>query len=125
MLGEDQSVCREAVPGEISIAPLSVGVGAAEKLSLALSGGGFRAALFHLGVLRRLNELGVLSRLDHVSSVSGGSIVAAHIALVIQPWPEPGEVVPEHEWDRKVADPLRVFCSRNIRTGVVGATAAN
>jgi NTE family protein len=33
------------------------------RYCLALSGGGYRAALFHLGALRRLNELGVLSRL--------------------------------------------------------------
>ena len=45
--------------------------------ALCLSGGGFRATLFHLGALRRLNETGVLAKLDTVSSVSGGSIMAA------------------------------------------------
>jgi len=44
---------------------------------LALSGGGFRATLFHLGVLRRLHELGLHENIDYISSVSGGSIVAA------------------------------------------------
>ena len=44
------------------------------QLALCLSGGGFRAALFHLGALRRLNELGILSRVDTIASVSGGSI---------------------------------------------------
>ena len=29
-------------------------------IALALSGGGFRAVLFHVGVLWRLNQLGVL-----------------------------------------------------------------
>src|SRR5438552_1583288 len=48
--------------------------------ALCLSGGGFRAALFHLGALRRLNELGILSRIDTITSVSGGSIIAAHLA---------------------------------------------
>ena len=33
--------------------------------ALCLSGGGFRATLFHLGSLLRLNELGVLGRLSH------------------------------------------------------------
>jgi NTE family protein len=47
---------------------------------LALSGGGFRATLFHLGSLRRLNELGVLSKVDVITSVSGGSIMAACLA---------------------------------------------
>ncbi|HQS49818.1 MAG TPA: patatin-like phospholipase family protein, partial [Xanthobacteraceae bacterium] len=42
--------------------------------ALALSGGGFRAVLFHCGALMRLNELGVLSRITRISSVSGGAI---------------------------------------------------
>ncbi|WHZ16049.1 MAG: hypothetical protein OJF52_002897 [Nitrospira sp.] len=45
--------------------------------ALALSGGGFRATAFHLGVLKRLNELGLLRQVDIISSVSGGSIAAA------------------------------------------------
>ena len=60
------------------------------KVCLALSGGGYRATLFHLGALRRLNELGLLTVLDHVSSVSGGSIIAAHLATAFDPWPETG-----------------------------------
>ena len=50
-------------------------------IALCLSGGGFRAALFHLGAVRRLNELGILANLAAISSVSGGSIMAAHLAL--------------------------------------------
>ena len=38
------------------------------RISLALSGGGFRAALFHLGVIRRLEELGIMK---HVHTISG------------------------------------------------------
>jgi NTE family protein len=49
----------------------------AAKIGLALSGGGFRAALFHVGVLARLAELGILRRVEVVSSVSGGSIIGA------------------------------------------------
>src|SRR5206468_1770941 len=45
-------------------------------ISLCLSGGGFRAALFHLGAVRRLNEVGLLSKVDTFSSVSGGSIAS-------------------------------------------------
>jgi NTE family protein len=37
--------------------------------------------LFHLGVLWRLNEMGILRRLDRISSVSGGSITAAKLGL--------------------------------------------
>ncbi len=50
------------------------------RIALCPSGGGFRAALFHLGVLRRLHETGVLDQISTISSVSGGSIVAAFVA---------------------------------------------
>jgi NTE family protein len=46
-------------------------------IGLALSGGGFRATAFHLGVLIRLRELGLLSRIQLISTVSGGSIAGA------------------------------------------------
>jgi predicted acylesterase/phospholipase RssA len=47
------------------------------KLGLALSGGGFRASFFHLGVLRRLAELDILRHVEVLSTVSGGSILGA------------------------------------------------
>jgi NTE family protein len=43
-------------------------------IGLALSGGGVRAVAFHAGVLRYLAEQGLLERIAHVSSVSGGSL---------------------------------------------------
>ncbi|WP_170545277.1 patatin-like phospholipase family protein [Ruegeria arenilitoris] len=46
-------------------------------IALCLSGGGFRATLFHLGVLRRLYETGLLGHIRVVSAVSGGAITAA------------------------------------------------
>lgn len=49
-------------------------------MALCLSGGGYRAMLFHVGVLWRLNEAGLLNRLKRVSSVSGGSITAGVLA---------------------------------------------
>ena len=55
-------------------------------IALCLSGGGFRAALFHLGALRRLNELGILARLKTITSVSGVSIMAALLASRVV-WP--------------------------------------
>jgi NTE family protein len=48
---------------------------------LCLSGGGYRAMLFHTGVFWRLNELGVLRTLRRISSVSGGSIAAGVLGL--------------------------------------------
>ena len=52
-----------------------------KRIGLAFSGGGFRAAAYHIGVLRTLNRLGILDKVDVISSVSGGSIVAAYYAL--------------------------------------------
>lgn len=49
----------------------------ATGVGLALSGGGYRATVFHLGALWRLNEVGWLPRLDRVAGVSGGAIAAA------------------------------------------------
>ena len=48
---------------------------------LCLSGGGYRAMLFHAGGLLRLNELGWLKRLRHVAGVSGGAILAGWLGL--------------------------------------------
>ncbi|HEY6322001.1 MAG TPA: patatin-like phospholipase family protein, partial [Thermoanaerobaculia bacterium] len=50
-------------------------------MGLCLSGGGYRAMLFHVGMLWRLNELGYLPKLDRISSVSGGSITAGALAV--------------------------------------------
>ncbi|WP_434733872.1 patatin-like phospholipase family protein [Rhizobium sp. YTUHZ044] len=54
------------------------------KLGLCLSGGGYRAVLFHAGSLARLNEAGLLAKLGMISSVSGGSIASGLLAYI---WP--------------------------------------
>jgi predicted acylesterase/phospholipase RssA len=48
---------------------------------LALSGGGFRATLFHLGVVRYLRDSGAIHHIKDIAAVSGGSILAAHLVL--------------------------------------------
>lgn len=50
-------------------------------IGLALSGGGLRATLFHLGVVRAMRDANVLKDVAHICSVSGGSILAAHLVL--------------------------------------------
>lgn len=57
---------------------------ASGKVGLALSGGGFRASFYHLGVLARLAELDMLRHLEVLSCVSGGSIVGAHYYLELR-----------------------------------------
>src|SRR3954469_7856325 len=52
-----------------------------KKIGLALSGGGFRATLYHLGLIRFLRDADILRQVTHITSVSGGSIMAAHLVL--------------------------------------------
>ena len=72
-------------------------------VALCLSGGGYRAMLFHLGVIWRLREAGWLERLDRVSSVSGGSITAAALALA-----------PPGDFEDGVVRPLRALARRTL-----------
>ncbi len=51
-----------------------------QNVGLALSGGGSRAIAFHLGCLRALHDLDLLSRVQVISSVSGGSVISAMYA---------------------------------------------
>ena len=64
----------------VSYLPSDVDQTPSEGMALCLSGGGYRAMMFHAGVLWRLNELGVLPQLKRISSVSGGSITAGILA---------------------------------------------
>ncbi len=52
-----------------------------KRSALALSGGGYRATLFAVGSLYRLNELGILKNLNRITAVSGGSITLGYLAL--------------------------------------------
>jgi len=44
-------------------------------LAISLSGGGYRAAAFHLGTLRLLHRAGLLEDVVGLSTVSGGTLV--------------------------------------------------
>ena len=90
--------------------------GLSDQIALAMSGGGFRATLFHVGTLRRLVELGVLTRLGRISSISGGSITAGRLAQV---WPSLAADPSVANFERLVAGPLREFCSRTIDAGAI------
>jgi NTE family protein len=52
-----------------------------KRFGVALSGGGYRAAAFHLGALRKLNDLKLLDKVDVLSTISGGSITGAAYCL--------------------------------------------
>lgn len=48
-----------------------------QRIGIALSGGGYRATAFHLGTLKKLNEMKILPQADVISTISGGSITGA------------------------------------------------
>ncbi len=52
-----------------------------KRIGVALSGGGYRAAGYHLGTLKKLQELGILPNVDVLSTISGGSITGAAFCL--------------------------------------------
>src|SRR5215208_2437921 len=89
-----------------------------EGVGLCLSGGGYRAMLFHVGSLWRLNDTGYLSRLNRVSSVSGGSITAAQLAIAWRDLNFAGGVASAYV--ERVAAPLRKLGGETIdRSGIV------
>ena len=88
-----------------------------QGIALCLSGGGYRALLFHLGAVTRLNELGILAQLKTISSVSGGSIFSARLASA--PLHPISGSVSSADWEREVGSPLRAFAARNIRTPAI------
>jgi NTE family protein len=83
-----------------------------ENVGLCLSGGGYRAMLFHLGALWRLNQAKLLEGLDRVSSVSGGSITAATLGLHWRSL-EWGDGVAENLEDL-VVNPVRALADETI-----------
>ncbi len=85
----------------------------ADRVIISLAGSGFRAALFQLGALRRLNELGLLSEARAIHAVSGGSIV---LGMMAARWPYlevdgRGRIL---EFEHYVADPVERFVSRQL-----------
>lgn len=92
------------------------------KLGLALSGGGFRASLFHIGVLAALAEREMLHKVEVISTVSGGSIIGAYYYLKVKRLLEgnrPGCPAPTPEaYRRIVAEIERDFLAavqKNLR----------
>ena len=93
-------------------------------IGLAMSGGGFRAVLFHVGALWRLNELGVLAKLDRISSVSGGSIVNGVLATRWSSLTFDANGVAGN-FGALIVDPLRAFCTKDVDTWAIAKGALN
>jgi NTE family protein len=87
-------------------------------IALCLSGGGYRAMLFHVGALWRLNELGFLPKLDRVSSVSGGSITAGTLGMNWQHLVFDADGLATN-FDEQFVQPVRKLASKTIDLGAV------
>lgn len=113
--------------GEDTVAALTCHRG---KVGLALSGGGFRASLFHLGVLARLAECDVLRSVEVLSTVSGGSIIGAHYYLELRHLLQTRTDVELRRSDyvevvRRVMDDFLAGVQMNLRTRALANLFAN
>jgi NTE family protein len=87
-------------------------------IALCLSGGGYRAMLFHVGTLLRLNDWGYLKRIDRISSVSGGSITAGVLGLKWNAltFDAAGKAV---DFADKIVVPIRTLAGKTIDEGSI------
>jgi NTE family protein len=93
------------------------GNGLEPGIALALSGGGFRAMLFHAGALMRLNELGLLSKVSRISSVSGGSIASGYLAYVWNQLGAADRAGSYAQFKEKYVAPMLAFSRQKIDVG--------
>ncbi len=96
------------------------------KIGLALSGGGFRAALFHIGVLAKLAELDLLRHVEVISCVSGGSIIGAFYYLELKKLLESGRTA-HADYLQLVRDVETKFLAgvqKNVRMRIVASPVA-
>lgn len=100
---DDKVICLEQSAG--STLRVDSEQSEAHNVGLALSGGGSRAIAFHLGCLRALNDLRLLDRIQVISSVSGGSVIAGMYAYSTGSF---------QEFDERVAGLLRRGLHRDI-----------
>jgi NTE family protein len=88
------------------------------KLGIALSGGGFRASFYHLGVLAKLAQAGVLKHVEVLSCVSGGSIIGSLYYLYVKK-------LLENNLDRQIVDQDYVKMIAEIETHFMQAVQKN
>ncbi len=81
--------------------------------ALCLSGGGYRAMLFHLGALWRLHEAGRLTSLQRISSVSGGSITAGLLGLKWQALTSKSGS-PRETFEQEMVGPIRSLAGETL-----------
>ena len=89
-----------------------------EKLGLALSGGGFRASFFHIGILAQMAEQGLLRSIEVISTVSGGSVIGALYYLHVKK-------LLESKTDNEITDQDYVEIIKTIEVDFLKATNKN
>ncbi|MCA9421746.1 MAG: patatin-like phospholipase family protein, partial [Nitrospira sp.] len=87
-------------------------------MALCLSGGGYRAMLFHLGVLWCLNEAGYLPKLARISSVSGGSITSGVLGYKWHKLAFDSKGIGQ-EFNNEVVQPIRRLAGKTIDRGAI------
>ena len=100
------------------------------KVGLGLSGGGFRASLYHIGVLAKLAELDMLRHVEVISCVSGGAIIGAHYYLQLRKLlqEKPDEKITRQDYIelvKLVADDFLAGVQTNIRMRVAAGWWTN
>ena len=90
------------------------------KIGLAFSGGGFRASLFHIGVLAKLAEFDLLRDVEVISCVSGGSVIGAFYYLELKNLLESGRTSHEDylQLVRDVETKFLQGVQKNVRTRI-------
>jgi predicted acylesterase/phospholipase RssA len=129
-LTEAQQVLREFLSVRGSKVASDVHTEFVGKVGLALSGGGFRASLFHIGALAKLAEMDVLRRVEVLSCVSGGSIIGAHYYLEVRRLlqTKPDEEITRQDYMDIVSNIEKDFLEgvkQNIRTRVAAEWTTN
>src|SRR5205814_1527658 len=87
-----------------------------DGIGLALSGGGYRAMVFHVGTLIRLNEVALLRKIKRISSVSGGSITAGVLGTSCKDLKFDGDVANNLEI---VIDRIRKMADTSVDAGAI------
>ncbi len=90
------------------------------RLGISLSGGGIRSATFCLGVWQRLAEAGITERARYLSTVSGGSYLAAGLAISHALCPEDLQEDGPRPWARGSVE--EAWLRRNLNYLAPGGT---
>src|ERR1043165_3371519 len=91
---------RRTTLGQPTVAQNKAEGGPSPKLGLiglCLSGGGIRSACFNLGVLQAAAECGILSRIDYLSTVSGGGYIGGCLSTILNSKNVPLDAVTDPE----------------------------